>query len=34
MLMMREETFGPLMPVVPFSDEGEAVRLANGAAWR
>jgi hypothetical protein len=29
MLVMREETFGPLLPVVPFADDSEAVRLAN-----
>ena len=28
-LMMREETFGPVAPIVPFNSEAEAVRLAN-----
>ena len=29
MRIMREESFGPLMPIMPFADEDEAVRLAN-----
>jgi succinate-semialdehyde dehydrogenase/glutarate-semialdehyde dehydrogenase len=29
MRIMREETFGPVLPVVPFDTEDEAVRLAN-----
>src|SRR5690606_39159418 len=29
MLMMREETFGPVAPVVTFDDDAEAVRMAN-----
>jgi acyl-CoA reductase-like NAD-dependent aldehyde dehydrogenase len=29
MLIMREETFGPVLPIMPFADEAEAVRLAN-----
>jgi acyl-CoA reductase-like NAD-dependent aldehyde dehydrogenase len=29
MLLMQEETFGPLMPVMKVRDEEEAVRLAN-----
>ena len=28
-LCMREETFAPVLPVQPFDDEAEAVRLAN-----
>ncbi len=29
MLVMQEETFGPLLPVMPFANEDEAVQLAN-----
>ena len=29
MLLMREETFGPLLPLIPFSSDEEAVALAN-----
>ena len=29
MLLMREETFGPLMPIMKVADEAEAIRLAN-----
>lgn len=29
MLVMQEETFGPLMPVVKVRDEAEAIRMAN-----
>jgi acyl-CoA reductase-like NAD-dependent aldehyde dehydrogenase len=29
MLVMREETFGPLMPVMKVRDEEEAIRMAN-----
>jgi hypothetical protein len=28
-VLMREETFGPVLPVAAFTDEDEAVRLAN-----
>src|SRR5690554_2793723 len=33
MLMMREETFGPVAPVITFDDEAEAVRLANDSPY-
>jgi acyl-CoA reductase-like NAD-dependent aldehyde dehydrogenase len=29
MRIMREETFGPVLPIMPFGDDDEAVRLAN-----
>jgi len=29
MLILREETFGPVLPVAPFDTDEEAVRLAN-----
>ncbi len=29
MRLMREETFGPVLPIVPFDSDDEAVRLAN-----
>lgn len=30
---VRDETFGPLMPVMPFSDDRQAVRLANDTSF-
>jgi len=33
MRVMREETFGPVLPVVPFDDEAQAVRLANDSEF-
>ncbi len=33
MLIMREETFGPVLPVMPFDTEDEAVRLANDSEF-
>ena len=29
MVLMQEETFGPLLPLIPFSSDAEAVALAN-----
>ena len=33
MRIMREETFGPVLPIAPFDDDGEAVRLANDSDY-
>ncbi|MFZ0481689.1 MAG: aldehyde dehydrogenase family protein [Terriglobales bacterium] len=33
MRIMREETFGPVLPIAPFDDEDEAVRLANDSDY-
>ncbi len=33
MLVMREETFGPVMPIVRVRDEEEALRLANDSRY-
>jgi acyl-CoA reductase-like NAD-dependent aldehyde dehydrogenase len=33
MLVMREESFGPLLPIMAFDDEAEAVRLANDSPF-
>ena len=33
MAIMREETFGPVLPVVKVADEDEAVRLANDSPY-
>lgn len=33
MTLMREETFGPVLPVATFVDEDEAVRLANDTSF-
>ncbi|MFH1829473.1 MAG: aldehyde dehydrogenase family protein [Pseudomonadota bacterium] len=30
---VRDETFGPLLPVMPFSDDMQAVQLANDSAY-
>ncbi|HXK36924.1 MAG TPA: aldehyde dehydrogenase family protein, partial [Candidatus Paceibacterota bacterium] len=33
MLVMTEETFGPVLPIMTFGDVGEAVRLANDSHY-
>ena len=33
MRIMTEETFGPVLPIMPFDTEDEAVRLANDSAF-
>jgi len=33
MRIMREETFGPVLPVMPFENDEEAVRLANDSDY-
>jgi len=33
MAVMREETFGPVLPIMTFRDEDEAVRLANDSPF-
>lgn len=33
MSLMREETFGPVLPVTPFSTDEEAIRLANDSEF-
>lgn len=33
MRIMREETFGPVLPIMPFDSDDEAVRLANDSEY-
>lgn len=33
MKIMQEETFGPVLPIISFSDEDEAIRLANSSPY-
>ena len=34
MRISQEEIFGPVASVIPFTDEEEALRLANGTSYR
>lgn len=33
MKILNEETFGPILPIIPFKDEEEAIRLANESEY-
>lgn len=33
MRIMREETFGPVLPIMPFATDNEAIRLANDSEY-
>ena len=33
MTLVREETFGPVSPIIAFADIDEAIRIANGTAY-
>jgi succinate-semialdehyde dehydrogenase/glutarate-semialdehyde dehydrogenase len=33
MKLMREETFGPVLPIMPFDDDEDAIRLANDSEF-
>jgi putative phosphonoacetaldehyde dehydrogenase len=33
MTLVREETFGPVSPIIPFADIDEAIRISNGTAY-
>ncbi|AZB42511.1 aldehyde dehydrogenase family protein [Bacillus sp. FJAT-42376] len=33
MAIMQDETFGPVMPIMPFDTEEEAIELANGTVY-
>jgi acyl-CoA reductase-like NAD-dependent aldehyde dehydrogenase len=31
--LLREEPFGPLLPIIPFTTDEEAIRIANGTPY-
>ena len=33
MALLQDETFGPILPIIPFADETEAARLANDTRY-
>ena len=33
MTVVREETFGPVSPIIGFADIDEAIRISNGTAY-
>jgi succinate-semialdehyde dehydrogenase/glutarate-semialdehyde dehydrogenase len=33
MLILKEETFGPVAPIVRFKDEADAIRMANATEF-
>ena len=33
MTIAREEIFGPVLSVIPFTDEGEAIKIANSTEY-
>ena len=33
MTLVREETFGPVSPIIGFDDIDDAIRIANGTAY-
>lgn len=33
MLIYREETFGPILPIIPFANEEEVIRMANDSEY-
>jgi succinate-semialdehyde dehydrogenase/glutarate-semialdehyde dehydrogenase len=33
MRIVKEETFGPVLPIIPFTDEAEVIRKANDTIY-